>query len=527
MMFRRERVGVCVTGILASAALCVPALLNAQERGARLGGVVRDSLTGTTLAGARIELVPAAARESAGYTASADASGRFQLDSVAPGRYVLGFAHPRLDSLGLVLAPRLVEVSAADRGIAADLAVPSARELGAVLCGVQNDGSGALLGRVLDADAGAPVASGTVLIRWGEIQVDSAGVQRVLRGVRARIGAGGRFAACGVPTGVAVLVQARALTTLASGVVQAVPDADSAGTASIAESASDGIEITLDPADPTRFRDIFVPSRSLHADAARDSLGRTGDAGVIAVTSRITGRIFRPDGTPLEGARVRVRAGQMNGREIVTDATGFYLLDGVASGTQTIEVIALGYMPSRNAVDLRPSSPTTFDLRLQKTVDVLTPVSVYSAPARASSEFARRRRQGFGVFVTGDELLKRTSTYLANALAGTAGLRIIGSNNIGQPLLGGRSNCVPVTFLDGFRVPDGVSGVERWVRLAEIGAVEVYADGVNAPPQYLGVPAPPQPWFGSTGGVSLSRQAVGAGSGGCGVLLFWTRQAIW
>ena len=138
--------------------------------------------------------------------------GRYRIDSIAPGRYMLGCSHPRRDSLGLALTPRLVEITTASGAVRADLAVPSARVLGDVLCGIQRDGTGTLFGRVLDADAGAPVAAGTVLIRWGEIQVDSAGVQRVLRGVRARVGAGGRFAACGVPTGVAVLVQARELS---------------------------------------------------------------------------------------------------------------------------------------------------------------------------------------------------------------------------------------------------------------------------------------------------------------------------
>jgi hypothetical protein len=130
---------------------------------------------------------------------------------------MLGFSHPRLDSLGLALTPRLVEVTAAPDAVRADLALPSARVLGDVLCGIRRDGTGTLFGRVLDADAWAPVAEGTVLIRWGEIQVDSSGVQR---GVRARVGAGGRVTACGVPTGAAVLVQARALLSLPSGVVE-------------------------------------------------------------------------------------------------------------------------------------------------------------------------------------------------------------------------------------------------------------------------------------------------------------------
>jgi len=153
--------------------------------------------------------------------------------------------------------------------------------------------------------------------------------------------------------------------------------------------------------------------------------------------------------------------------------------------------------------------------------------SARSAPARANSEFARRRRRGFGEFLTGDEIMRRTSTYLANALFGIGGLRIIGTNQIGQPLIAGRSNCTPAVFLDRFRLPEGINGLDRWVRSAEIGGIEVYADGVKAPPRYGSVPALNEAFFSETGAVILVPRAGAAGAGGCGVILVWTRQAIW
>ena len=506
----------------AIASLGAPQCVEAQQGNSLIGGLVLDSLTGRPLAGARVELVPAAARESAGYVTKADSNGRFRINAVTPGRYVIGFAHPRLDSLGLLLAPRYLDVRASS-ALNADLAVPSARGLGDVLCGMPGDETGAIFGRVMDADDGVPVSSGTVLIRWGEIQVDSNGVQRVLRGVRAQIGVGGRFAACGIPTDAPVLIQARALTDLRDGSIAEAPADDSLGKASIIEVASDGIELTLDAREPVLYRDIFVPSTSLRPATVRDSLAATGGTAVRAVASRVTGRIVGVDGAPLAGARVIAHAGERERREAATNADGVYFLDGLVSGTQTLEVLALGYQPSRHAVDLRPTGPLTLDVRLARTVNVLSPVGVYDAPARAGSEFARRQRGGVGVFLTSGDIRSRTSTHLANALVGVAGLRVIGISPNGTPLIGGRSYCTPAVFLDGFFLQDGFVDLDRWVRPSEIGGIEVYADGVPAPPQFLGLtPFNPLP---STRGGGASLATTG-GPRTCGVLVAWTKLAL-
>jgi hypothetical protein len=163
-------------------------------------------------------------------------------------------------------------------------------------------------------------------------------------------------------------------------------------------------------------------------------------------------------------------------------------------------------------------------VRLERPVSVLSSVGVYSAPARAGSEFARRQRSGSGVFLTGQDIAQRTSTTLSDVLAGVAGLRVIGISPNGTPLIGGRSNCSPVVFLDGYRLADGIVDLERWVRPSEIGGLEVYADGVNAPPQYLGMGGESELQFSRGGGVSLVGNG---GSRSCGVLLAWTKLALW
>lgn len=51
---------------------------------------------------------------------------------------------------------------------------------------------GALIGRVVDAASGEPVAAGTVVVRWAELLADATGLRRALRSLRARVDGGGR-----------------------------------------------------------------------------------------------------------------------------------------------------------------------------------------------------------------------------------------------------------------------------------------------------------------------------------------------
>src|SRR5207237_5782187 len=68
---------------------------------AAVRGVVRDSIAGTPLAGAVVQLVAADNPARFGLTTISDSLGRFTLNDVPHGRYTIGFFHPMLDSLGI------------------------------------------------------------------------------------------------------------------------------------------------------------------------------------------------------------------------------------------------------------------------------------------------------------------------------------------------------------------------------------------------------------------------------------------
>src|SRR5690348_329033 len=176
---------------------------------ARLRGQVFDSVAAMPLAGARVELVNAADRARIMFSVVSDSLGRFVVDSVARGRYIAGFLHPMLDSLGLAFTQRQLTVNA-DGDVRVDLAVPAPERIQTALCGRGNgkDTTGVLLGYVLNAHGFTAIDSATVIAQWAEISVGQSGLSRALLYRATRTDAEGWFALCGVPAATSVVVRA-------------------------------------------------------------------------------------------------------------------------------------------------------------------------------------------------------------------------------------------------------------------------------------------------------------------------------
>ena len=84
-------------------------------------GIVFDSIRGITLEGARVYL------SGTQFTARSGAGGRFVLDSVPRGEYLIAFEHPRLDSLPAYPHPVAVTVDSTTRPV--ELATPSLKSI--------------------------------------------------------------------------------------------------------------------------------------------------------------------------------------------------------------------------------------------------------------------------------------------------------------------------------------------------------------------------------------------------------------
>ena len=93
--------------VLASSTVLLAHAGEAQtdQRG-RLEGTVTDSVHTRPLAGVRVVALAANAPADGRRAASTDSLGRYRIDSLRPGRYLVGLESALLDSLEITLAPR-------------------------------------------------------------------------------------------------------------------------------------------------------------------------------------------------------------------------------------------------------------------------------------------------------------------------------------------------------------------------------------------------------------------------------------
>src|SRR5215218_3710285 len=100
------RITHLLKGTLVALALCVAHTAHAQAvRDGRIEGAVKDSIHGRPLAGVRVIAVGTAPSTDVRAEATTDSIGRYRVDSLPPGSYVVGFESPLLDSLEMVVPP--------------------------------------------------------------------------------------------------------------------------------------------------------------------------------------------------------------------------------------------------------------------------------------------------------------------------------------------------------------------------------------------------------------------------------------
>ncbi len=440
-------------------------------------GSVYDSLTGRGLRGAVVRISTVAGRQ------LTDDAGRFEIDSLRPGTYELQVRDVALDSLGLGGFAEVLRVHADDVTVVR-FGTPSLSTLKHGLCA---DSADLITGIVRSVASSAPLGNAEVHLSW----LDAAGaashpVNAHIEEVVGRTDSDGRYFMC------------------------TAPQADATAFASVGEARSGAVPV---PVSPRRFvaLDLYVNERAPSGIGAAAAVRPT-------TPSHLVGTVSDTLGNPLSGAIVALD----NGEQATTDRAGaFTLTSRELVGSQAVLIKRVGYAAVREIVVLRPDSITRIAIQLAQ-VTVLAKMEVNAAaapPFTLRSEFADRKKMGFGILLGPDEMAAVPGQPLEFVLQAIPSLMVShvpadvpdttrdhlhppGSLVILVPLnisFADHGFCEANVYVDGVYTPfqDDV----RSLLASQVSAVEVYKRSSEAPQRYVNL------------------------RNGCGVILIWTKSA--
>jgi len=443
--------------------------------GGRIHGIVYDSLTHGPLGGAWVQLAAADGRPDSSRTLVTDSLGRYSFDDVADGRYVLGFFHALVDSLGIEPRGRAVSVTGS-RTVRADLAVPSGSTLRALICGerIGRDSGvvvrgAAVAGVIRDAHTRAPAAGVSVSAEWLEISLGGGGVDRRRPRLVTTTGENGYYAFCNAPVGGTIYMMA-----------------------SQGADTTDLIEAQVPP-DGFLRRDLYVgPARVV---VTRDTAARADSTkAMLRVTrfgdGRLTGTVTSAENNrPIPTAQVRI----VDGPAVRVDDRGEWAIGNAPSGTRVLEIRAVGFYPDRRAVDVISGvSPLRIALNTFKAVLDTVRIIAKIEPDRLMSGFDERKRSGMGRYYTSADFAKRGMIETSDLFKNVPGMWIENSDTGKVVLMRSAfasmynrdGRCQPSVYLDGMQLFEAsLDEIDFYAPLKRVRAIEVYNES-TVPPQF-------------------------------------------
>jgi hypothetical protein len=467
--------------------IAVPALtfltasspLAAQQTPAgRLEGTVAHWIASRDVQSAQVSLVHLESEESSTFSARVDARGRYHVDSLPAGHYLVQVSHPTLDSLDVTL-PLTRLVVAAGKTTRSDFAFPSGERLREIVCPGASLGpeKAVIAGRVVDAETEAPLVGAKIVAMWTEISIDRKARVIVTRQHQAVVSTrrGGDYRLCGVPVDKSLTLQLQ-----------------HAGRAGVAT------RLSVSPEEGVGVRHYSLSMRSAPTIATLDSLellvtgtraDTTDDAESIrrelalSGDATLSGTVRMPSGQPLAGAEVRVRHGQPS---TVTDDAGRFVLGNLPSGTQMLVVRHVGYGLAERPVELRRDRRLNVDVQMTRAVALDSVRVLASRPPLAEFEYNRRTNLQ-GRFLTLSDIQRSGAKQTSDLLPLLGGYVMMGRGRLVKmketdfdpP---GTHGCKGANV-----VIDGVDGLEvDDVLPNQIAGIELYKDAVSAPLQYAG-----------------------------------------
>jgi hypothetical protein len=453
------RLGVAIVAVLA---LGVTRPAHAQNGSSnRIEGIVFDSVHARPLANAHVVAAGTAAQSEVRREATSDSTGRFRIDSLPSGHYIVGFESPLLDSLEVGLSPREANL-ASGRSATLDLALPSAAKLRSAVCfgATLPPGTGVIIGHVVSAETESPLAGVTIAMEWRDLGVDRKTLRPINRQWSDSVvtDRDGWYRMCGVATGAWVSMQVQ--QDRRTGAVLRTRVDDTLGIAirhlSLAGASSRSAGTTAD--DPA-------------------SVPRSG-------TATLRGVVRGPGDAPVAGAEVHVRD---TGAETRTDTAGAFTLGALPAGTQQLEVRRVGYAVVEIPVDLRSGATITHDVVLRRIVNLDSVLVVASRPKYPDFYQHQTVAAGFGLFLGPEAIAREHVSRTSDILEKRPGFRVQQQGYHTVVLSTREATYCPATIIiDGIVVRSSVGPSIDDVHPAEIGAMEIYRGGEEnfAPAEY-------------------------------------------
>ena len=466
------------TFVVLSLVLASRASAQSDQTG-RVEGVVYDSVHARPLADAHVVAAGTGSRSEVRSETTSDSLGRFHIDSLPLGRYIVGFESPLLDSLEVAVSPREATVTPGNVAQIM-LAMPPAAKLRAAICpGVAlSKELGVVYGHVSSAETESSLAGVAVALQWRELAVWTAERKKELHPVAsARMASvttddGGWYRACGVPTGTWVSVQLQQEGRVGPVLRTFVDD-------------------TLG---------IAIRHLSYSASTARDTSVVVDSTSIAALTgtATLTGIVRGAGETPLASAQVHVLGGRGTA---VTDAEGKYTLSNLPAGTHELEVRRLGYEIANAWVDLRSDATARSDVHMRRVV-ILDSIKVVAVRSRYR-EFAEHQKLKLaGRFIGPDEIMRKHFNRTSDLIRSMPGF-VVQNSRSGRTRVypaGSANRCVVNVAIDGFSGwsddPDAFSVDD--VNPRDVGAIELYTGAYGGGPPEL--------------------------DHGCGTIVIWTKR---
>lgn len=449
-----RRAGLLVAALLATR-------VGAQE-GALVTGIVFDSVARRPLEDATVQLLAGASGGTPRPLRSVrtDQEGRYYFDGVPRGAYLLGFLHPRLDSLQLETS--LLRAEVPDSGsVFATLAIPSARTLVQASCLGATDDTGLFIGRARSAETHLPAADATVRVEWQTFTYLNRALQQHTRAATVRTSADGSFQLCGVPNSGLLRVRS------SHGV------------------EASGVVTLLVPPEGLIQRDIFT---STDQDTVVDA-DREKHEGASRWRGTLRGRTIRAEGTPVPRVRVRYADGLA---EAVSNDEGYFAIADLPRGSATADFRALGYLPVILPVDVLGDDRGTTNFVLQTRAEYLDTVKVIATDVRdfntGIAGFEQRKLRGIGHYFDKAEIDRIAPQDFTDLMRRVSGLTLLPSRNGPRLVMHGmglQMFCAPAIFVNGSRASelDG-TGLDALVNVMDLEGVEAYTRTGSMPAQF-------------------------------------------